>query len=318
MTSSEWANRVSVVIGAYTEDRWNELVAAVSSVQRQTVPAREIVVAVDRNPELLERVRRELPAVVAVPNVRHDGAGGARNSGVAAATEGEFLAFIDDDVQADERWLEHLLPPFADNLVLGVGGDIYPRWETGRPVWLPEEFDWVVGCTYRGTPRVLAPVRNLIAANMAVRREVFDHLDGFRPDFGKVGARSSPEETDLCIRALKRWPGHRWMHQPLAEVQHNVPAERGKWSYFVRRCWYEGLGKGELAELVGARDGLGSEWAYTLRVLPSGVLRNVLRRVTAPWSHGFRRAAAIVAGFTVVVTGFLVARVRAVMVFEKT
>lgn len=312
MKSSEWDYRVSVVIGAYTEHRWNELVAAVSSVQRQTVPAYEIVVAIDRNPKLLERVRRELPAVVVVPNVQHDGAGGARNSGVAAS-QGDFLAFIDDDVQADEYWLEHLLPPLADKQVLGVGGHIHPRWEGGRPVWLPEEFDWVVGCTYRGTPRELAPVRNLIAANMVVRREVFDELDGFRPDFGKVGARSSPEETDLCIRALQRWPGHCWMHQPSAEVHHSVPAERGALGYFMRRCWYEGLGKGELANLVGDRDGLGSEWTYTFRVLPSGVLRNVLGVPETSRSHGLRRAAAIVAGFSVVVAGFIVARLTSVV-----
>ena len=42
--------------------------------------------AVDRNDALLERVRRDIPDVIAVANTHHAGAGGARNSGVAASS----------------------------------------------------------------------------------------------------------------------------------------------------------------------------------------------------------------------------------------
>lgn len=298
---------VSVVIGAYTERRWDDLVAAVGSVECQTHPALEIIVAVDRNLGLLERIRASLPGVIAVENTRHDGAGGARNSGVAIA-RGTIVAFIDDDVIADERWIEHLVRPFEEPSILGAGGEIRPRWLAGRPCWFPEEFDWVVGCTYRGMPLAAAPVRNLIAANMAVRREVFDALDGFRVDFGKVGARSSPEETDFCIRALLRWPERNWIYYPSAAVHHTVPAERGEWRYFLRRCWYEGLGKGELAGLVGDRSGLSSEMDYTLKVLPSGALRGLAGALRGRL-HEALKSAAIVTGFAVVLAGFVRARI---------
>jgi hypothetical protein len=145
---------------------------------------------------------------------------------------------------------------------------------------------------------------------MAVRRDVFEELGGFRTDFGKVGVRSSPEETDFCIRALQRFPHRAWVYHPPAEVRHTVPAERGRVRYFVERCWYEGLGKGDLAGLVGDRSGLSSEWRYTLEVLPRGVVRGLLAGVRGQVA-GFERAAAITVGLVVVVAGFLYARLAA-------
>ena len=38
---------VSVVICAYTEERWSDLIAAIQSVQQQTCPPREILVVID-------------------------------------------------------------------------------------------------------------------------------------------------------------------------------------------------------------------------------------------------------------------------------
>ncbi|MCW2982841.1 MAG: glycosyl transferase [Conexibacter sp.] len=297
---------VSVVIAGYTERRWNDLVDAVRSVERQTVPALETIVAIDGNVELLDRVRRELPSVTAVENTGHAGAGGARNSGVAVA-RGEIVAFIDDDVVADDRWIEELVVPFADPDTLGAGGEIHGRWIRERPSWFPREFDWVVGCTYRGMPQGSAPVRNLIAANMAVRRDVFVALEGFRVDFGKVGNRSSPEETDFCIRALQRWPERDWIYYPSAEVHHTVPPERGEWGYFLRRCWYEGLGKGELARLVGDKSGLSSEWDYTLKVLPLGVAQGIIGALRGR-PNELLRAGAIVIGLATVLAGFVCGR----------
>ena len=51
---------VSVVVCAYTMDRWGDLCAAVDSLLVQTVPPIEIVVVIDHNPELLARARIEL------------------------------------------------------------------------------------------------------------------------------------------------------------------------------------------------------------------------------------------------------------------
>src|SRR5215218_1588173 len=158
--------RVSVVICAYTEDRWTDLRAAVDSVRAQTAPAYEVIVVVDHNDELLARAERDLSGVRAVANSGRRGLSGARNSGIAAA-RGSIVAFLDDDATAAPDWLTQLLRPYGEARVVAVGGSVLPRWAAGRPRAFPEEFDWVVGCTYRGLRQDAGPVRNVIGANMS-------------------------------------------------------------------------------------------------------------------------------------------------------
>jgi glycosyltransferase involved in cell wall biosynthesis len=298
----------SVIIAAYSLERWEDLCDAVRSVAAQHYPALETIVAVDDNPELLSRARTELPGVRVVENDRFPGAGGARNAGAAIA-RGDVLAFIDDDVQATPEWLQIARLAFADPTVIGGGGRITPRWLTGRPWWFPVEFDWVVGCTFRGTPEHPAAVRNVIAANMTIRRDRFEELGGFRRDFGKVGARSAPEETDLCIRAGRRWRERSWRFLPDAEVHHNVPRARTTWRYYVRRCWWEGRGKAELAALVGVKDGTRDERRYVRVVLPRGIARYLRavpqRRSLAPLGQ----ATALLVGLAVTAVGYVIGRV---------
>jgi len=300
---------ISVVIAAYSAERWDDLQAAVASIAAQSYAAHEIVVAVDNNPELLQRVRTHLLSVIAVENDGSPGAGGARNSGSAVAT-GDVLAFIDDDAQADPDWLATVASALDDAALIGVGGTITPRWLTRRPWWFPREFDWVVGCTFRGSPTRERAVRNLIAANMAIRRDCFEELDGFHLEFGKVGTRSAPEETELCIRAGKRWPDRSWWFIPAAAVHHNVPAARTKLRYFLRRCWLEGLGKAELAGLVSGAEATRDERRYAAVILPTGVLRYLWQALRLqPVALG--QAVMLVVGFLYTAAGYAFGRLVA-------
>jgi glycosyltransferase involved in cell wall biosynthesis len=141
---------VSVVICAFTLDRWDDTNAAVESVRRQTCPAREIFVVIDYNDELLARARREIAGAIVVPNTNARGICGGRMTGAKLAT-GAVIAFLDDDAIADERWLEEeLLRAYENDRVLGLGGHTEPLWRKPRPWWFPAEFNWIVGCTYRG------------------------------------------------------------------------------------------------------------------------------------------------------------------------
>jgi GT2 family glycosyltransferase len=299
----------SVVIAAFSSDRWGDLLAAVASIAAQSCSAHEIIVAVDNNPELLERVRTHLPSVLAVENDRCSGAAGARNAGSAVAT-GEVLAFIDDDVQADSDWLETIASAFDNASLIGVGGTITPRWLTRRPWWFPREFNWVVGCTFRGSPTRPKAVRNLFAGNMAIRRDCFEALGGFRHGFGKVGTRSAPEETELCIRAGQQWPDRSWWFLPAASVHHNVPAARTSLHYFLRRCWLEGIGKAELAGLVSGGEATRDERRYATVVLPTGVLLYVWQALRLrPSALG--RAVMLVMGFVYTAAGYAFGRLGA-------
>jgi len=295
--------RFSVVICAYTEKRWDDLVAAVESLRVQTHSPEEVILVIDHNPGLAARVWREIPDVTCVENHGRQGLSDARNSGLAVAT-GDVVAFLDDDAEAEPQWLSLLAESYDDPAVVGVGGFAEPDWAEGRPSWFPREFDWVVGCTYRGMPESAAPVRNLIGCNMSFRREIFADLGGFTAGIGRLGTRPvGCEETELCIRIAQRRPGSVILFDPRALVHHHVPGSRGTWAYFRSRCYAEGLSKAAVAALVGASQGLASERTYTTRTLPRGVVNGIAAGVKGEVG-GFGRAAAIVAGVGLATVGY--------------
>jgi GT2 family glycosyltransferase len=294
----------SVVICAHTEKRWHETCAAVESVQTQSLPGKEIIVVVDHNPALCASLAAALPGVTVVQNREAQGLSGGKNTGVAVA-QGDIVAFLDDDAVADPDWLKYFADSYHDPAVIGVGGLTVPDWKAPRPSWFPEEFDWVVGCTYRGMPESRMPVRNLLGGNASFRREAFEFAGGFRSGIGR-SADKRPlgcEETEFCIRLSQRSPRSVFLFDNRAMIWHLVPAERCRFAYFRSRCYAEGLSKALVTASVGASDGLSAERRYTTRVLPLGVARGVADALRGDWA-GLSRAGAIVAGVTATVAGY--------------
>lgn len=294
---------ISVIICAYTLDRWGDLTAAVDSVRSQTRAPSQLLVVIDHNPELLAEAQASFPDVTVVESDRAPGLSGARNTGLAIAT-GDIVAFIDDDAIAAPTWLDELARGYTSDDVLGVGGFIAPLWDGRRPGWFPAEFDWVLGCTYEGMPEGAA-VRNLIGANMSFRREVLAGVGGFDPGLGRRSAGAAGgEETGACIRALQHHPGGAFVYTPLARVDHRVARSRTTWRYFRQRCYGEGVSKAHLSRLVGARAGLSSERRHAFVTLPTGVGR-ALRDFARGDRHGIARAGALVAGLVFAGAGYV-------------
>lgn len=288
-------SEATVVIATYDINRWPLLTGTVESLLADTNRPASVVISVDQNRELYEKIRATWPQFTAVLNTNRRGASSTRNAG-AGSVRTPFIAFLDDDVRVYEGWLPRLLEPFADPTVVGTGGGVVAGWETGRPNWFPAEFDWVVGSSYRGMPECRSVIRNVWAENMAVRSDVFYAVGGFRLDFGKVGDRSNPEDTDLCIRMASNSPAARWMYVPDAIVQHHVPAARATWSYFLRRTYFEGSGKLAMARLLGRQERLQSERDYLRRTLPSGIFAGLWAAARHGDLSGLLRSGAIVAG----------------------
>ncbi|MCW2962751.1 MAG: hypothetical protein JWO17_3 [Actinomycetia bacterium] len=298
---------ISVVICTHDPRRQQHLVAAVASVYRQTRPPLEVIVVVNGGEALLEQVTAWLPDVVAVVKSETPGLSVARNVGVATAS-GDVIAFLDDDAIAAPDWLEQLVLGYAEDDVIGVGGWVEPRWiGRGQPAWFPEEFNWVVGCSYRGLPTEPAAVRNPIGANMSFRREVFDLVGGFRPELGRVGGGARGcEETELSIRAARLYPGMRIVHRPAARVFHAIPPNRARRRYFVARCYGEGRSKAAIARIVGRGEALVAEQAYVARTLPAALRRSIAEAVSRRHWAGIARATAVVAGLAATIAGFAV------------
>jgi GT2 family glycosyltransferase len=295
---------ISVIICTYSEERWSELLLSVDSVRRQSIPAREIIIVVDHNTALLARVRQQCADAVVVENQGPEGLSGARNTGVATA-QGALVAFLDDDAIAEANWVEKLAECCENPQVLGAGTRVEPLWETKQPAWFPEEFFWVVGCTYRGLPLNKAPIRNLSGGSMCLRRDIFEAVGGFRTGIGRTSTRPlGCEETELCIRAGQHWPQKFFLYEPNIQVLHRVPASRARWAYFFARCFAEGQSKALVAQFVGRGDGLTSERIYTQKVLPQGIMRGLADAVFRHSLNGVARAGAIVAGLAITTLGY--------------
>jgi glucosyl-dolichyl phosphate glucuronosyltransferase len=290
---------VSVVIASYTEARWDGLTAAVRSALQQDRPPLEVIVAVDHSPSLLERVRRELPEVRAIANTGAPGASGTRNAGASVA-EGAVVAFLDDDTRASRTWLADLVRGLDEVPgAVGVGGRVSASWAAGvAPRWFPATFLWAVGASYEGMPGERSAVRNVWSENMAVWREDFARVGGFRDGFGKLDNTSAPEDTEFCIR-IAGATGRTWLYEPEAEVVHDVPAGRATWSFFVRRCYAEGKGKAEMAALDDGTT-LADERGHALQAIP----RRMLRDLAAPLGGDLWGAArAVTAGAGLLAAG---------------
>ncbi len=304
------APTTSVVIAAHTMQRSGDLARAAASALGQQPRPHEVLVAVDNNPDLYEWVRRQLPGVVAVQHNGARGASATRNSGARVAG-GSVLAFLDDDAVARPNWLKNLTAPLARPDVAGVGGHVEPVWLGRVPKWMPEEFLWVVGASYRGMPRTAGPIRNVWSENMAVSRTDFWRVGGFREGFGKTGLEArGGEDTDFCIRLTTAMEGRSWWYEPSARIGHSVPPGRGTFRFFVLRCYNEGQTKADMAALLGREDGLRDERRHAIRTLPAGIGRELRRAVAGLEFVAAQRASAIGIGLCATSLGYMLGRVR--------
>jgi len=300
----------SVITSAYSMERWDDLLEAVASARGLRPPADEIIIVIDHNPSLKARAQAEFSDLLVIENQYPRGVSGARNAGIAVA-RGRVIAFLDDDAVADPSWLASLQAVCERPRVLGVMGRIEPLWRGTRPSWFPDEFMWVIGCTYTGLPTSVGTIRNLFGC-MCFRREVFNSVGVFNTGVGRTDNHLplGCEDTELCVRARKLDAGADFIFEPRALVWHKIPAKRLTYRYFWLRCYAEGLSKAYVSALQASIDVLSVERRYVLEVLSRGVVRGLRDAVLHFDSGGMGRAFAITSGLLFTIAGFCVGKIR--------
>jgi cellulose synthase/poly-beta-1,6-N-acetylglucosamine synthase-like glycosyltransferase len=270
--------KASVVIPAFTFDRWDKIVKAVDAVQSQSRAPIELILCIDRNPDLLRACQerwgdKRFPVPIKVvanhndwaPRVKTEGnsdgiargygGGSARNAGAEAAI-GDVIVTFDDDAWPEPDCLDYLLAPYDEPSVVAVGGKTIPDFETRRPAWYPRSFDWIFGCAYEGLPTALAPTPRLIGANMSVRSSAFRALGGFTAvDF---------DDLDLCSRLAFEYPDSEVLYEPRAVAHHYVPAKRVTWRYFWTRSFLVNRDKVAAFATLGHAASLGPEVNFVI------------------------------------------------------
>src|SRR5216683_2750212 len=193
---------VSIVIPSY--NRAKELERCLRSLFALDYPTHclEIIVvddaSTDETATTLQHLLQEAAAhgleMHIVHHEKRQGVGVSRNTGAGAAQH-ELIAYIDSDCVASASWLRELVPVFQDIRIAAVGGMI----RAYRRVTLLGRYEDVRSSLFMGVRpqqvRLEGPLTYLPAANMVIRRAIWQQLAGFAP-------MTQGEDVDFCRRLL--------------------------------------------------------------------------------------------------------------------
>jgi glycosyltransferase involved in cell wall biosynthesis len=265
---------ISVVICAFSLDRFDKTLESINSIINNTYKNTEIILVIDGNDKLKQRMESKFESmnnITIVGNEKNEGASISRNLGVRHA-KGEIIAFIDDDGYASPGWLDHIVKDFCNHPEVDViGGKLLPIYED-KSRQLPEEILWIVGGTYKGHPENMQTVRNVFTGNMAVRRSVFKDVSfevmyDKKETFLYCELSHQLEDTLFCVR-INNINSNSILYDPEMIAYHHVPKEKLEIRYIVKEAFFEGVLKAKL-EHINRKDTLSHEHNYLNFILAS-------------------------------------------------
>jgi glycosyltransferase involved in cell wall biosynthesis len=281
--------KISVLLCTY--NRSQSLSKALESVAAQSLPesVEWEVLVVDNNSrdqtrEVVENFCRRRPGHIRYVFEPRQGLSYARNSGVREA-RGDVLAFVDDDVTVDPKWLDNLTAPLRDGKWAGSGGLIIPPQTFTPPSWL----------AYDGPYNMLGPLcahfdlgdkpheldQPPYGTNMAFRKQMFEKYGEFRNDLDRCGKNTmSNGDTEFGRRLLAA--GERLWYAPSAVVYHPVPEGRLRKEYFL--AWWFDYGRANMRE-IGKRPDIWGIPRHYLSALKYGIHLIPVR--TLSWAFTF-------------------------------
>lgn len=285
---------VTVVMAAKNYARF--LPEAITSVLAQTWTDWELLVVDDGSTDDTPAAVRPYLADRRVRYVRSDRLGQARakNLGVRLS-RGRFVAFLDADDVWEPAKLERQLPRFARPQVGVVYSGRALIDEAGRPLPVP-----LAPPPPRG--RVLAEllIRNFVCFSSAVvRRDVFDHVGGFDPQWDLA------IDYDLWLRVARRYEfesvdeplvryrtGHGNLSRRLLDRVETALAILHR-----HRAWYGWPEDVPAAAVAEASASTCRTLAYVLRAAePASAVRWYLRALTWPSRRGAALKGLLAAG----------------------
>lgn len=273
---------VSVIVCTYRSDNFENVLDVVASLLNQTYRKTEIIIVVDGNERLREKLATTYNThdnIQVVASEESIGVSGARNLGIRRA-RGDILAFIDDDAIAEKKWIESLVNTYQKSDAIAVGGTVLPIWLAKKPDYLPEELYWLVGLTYQGFGKEgVTEVRNALGANMSFKREVFEKVGSFSQDFGfarKGASYIQGEEPEFALRMKNKF-GKGFLYNPELVVYHKVSKQKTRLRILLKRAFYQGYSKALLKRLSPSPKPLATEGSYLKDLLFKYIPRRIRR-----------------------------------------
>lgn len=242
----------TVVIATFRRpELLRDTLASLAASLRGSHRTPEILVIAPAADEATRGVCAESPVPVRFLAETGRGLSAARNQGIREA-KADLIAFLDDDVEIADGWLDALLDGCEAHAADVVGGRVLPHGGLPEDVlrWLPPSHHDIFGTYDRGTkPQPVADW--VIGCNFAVRRSTIELFGGFREELGRQGRRLiANEEVEFCLRVVRG--GGRIVYVPGALLHHKVQARYHR--KFVRATSRgQGLSDARMNLLLGDR-----------------------------------------------------------------
>jgi glycogen(starch) synthase len=228
------ALKLSIVIATY--NRHSDLKECLTSIFSLKDGAYEVIVIDSGSIDETKQLKNFFP--IRYVSIHERDRQRARNIGISIAS-GDVVAFLDDDVVVCKEWSTHIVEPYLNNSVGGVGGRVVPygkcdtfyvktsRGEIGKV------FDSGLVIGNFDTPlKNLVQVDSFIGCNMSFRRDLLLRVGGFDENYTGTGYR---DDADLCMRIRRL--GYDLMYHPKALVWHKFKGKQVKnqWPYWYIR-----------------------------------------------------------------------------------
>lgn len=205
---------VSVIVP--TLNAAGEIAALLAALMGQTQPPDEILVVDSGSTDgTAELARAHGARVMAIPRDRFDH-GGTRDAALRQTT-GEFVLFLTQDaLPADERYIEQLLLPFADERIAAASGRQLPRPDARPYVQAVQQYRYPAQSRAWGPEeRETLSIRayHLSDVCSAYRRSAYEAVGGF--------PHPLPTNEDMLIAAAFLDAGYRLAYRADATVVHS-------------------------------------------------------------------------------------------------
>lgn len=197
--------KVSIVIPAHNAA--TTLGECLAAIVNQTYTDREVIVVDDGSTDATPETACKFP--VTLVQQPKSGPAAARNAGGRIAS-GDIIAFTDSDCVAHHDWVSRLLEGFSEGV--GAVGGTYGIANSGS--LLARIIHNEIRSRHAGFGN---EVDFLGSYNLAVKRDVFNALNGFDENF----RAASGEDNDLSYRIHDA--GHALRYAPAAVVDHYHP-----------------------------------------------------------------------------------------------
>lgn len=208
---------VSVIICTYNRAKYLE--RCIESLKKQTYPDFEIIVVNGPSNDATDYVLNKYPDIRVVKQKELNGLSFARNLGIEASN-GEIVAFIDDDAAADNKWIKYLVEAYIDDSVGGVGGpvfDITGNWYQFNNGYISKE--GIPSFIHDDDLKYNNPkgrfFNYIMGTNSSFRKSILYEIGLFDEKI-----RYYLDETDVCVRVIQS--GYKIRHIKDAIVFHEM------------------------------------------------------------------------------------------------